>query len=91
MAKKTEQLMVRLTEEVMDELERIQETKGIKPADVARMGLVEVMQRLQAGAPAVNPELAQMVAKAEEHGLDLVAIIGDAIAGAAQPQEAKAS
>lgn len=91
MAKKSEQLMVRVTEEVMADLVEIEKVTGIKAADVARLGLVEVMRRLKAGAPAIEPELAQMVERAREHGVDLIGVLEGAIAKHGQPAEAIAS
>lgn len=86
--KKTEQLLVRLTEELMKEVEAVEVSTGIKGTEMARMGLVEVVRRLKARAPGVRPELALLLARAEEHGLDLLAVLEEAIAKHAQPVEA---
>lgn len=51
MSKKTSQINVAVTPELAQRAERIERKTGIKPTEMGRVGLVEVLNRLEGGMP----------------------------------------
>ena len=68
--KKTEQLGVRVTPEMCQRIARVEKRCGVKATEMCRLGLVEVLNRLESGMPAVlSASPAELRAIAECHAL----------------------
>lgn len=63
--------MVRITPATMAKVQAVAAATGQKPATLARMGLIELVNRLAEQAPAMAPEIAQIVAAATARGIDV--------------------
>jgi hypothetical protein len=77
--KNSEAIMVRVTPTIMREVEEAQRLSGLKPATLARMGLLEVVARLRAEAPEVSPDVARAIAVANARGIDVAKVLTDAL------------
>lgn len=64
-------IMVRITPAMMSKVQGVAAAIGQKPATLARMGLVELVNRLAAQAPELSPEISQVVAAAAARGIDV--------------------
>lgn len=71
--------MVRITPGIMARVELVAKRSGLKPASLARMGLLEVVDRLSAEAPEMDPEEAKAVAAARARGLNVRQVLTDAL------------
>lgn len=69
--KLSESIMVRVTPSDMVRIGTLARSSGVKPATLARMGLLELINRLSAQAPELSPEVAHMVAAAAARGVDV--------------------
>ncbi len=77
--KKSESIMVRITPELLQRVVGVSTRTGLPPAVLARMGLIEVTERLSAQAPEISPEIAAIVATARARGLDVRKVLTDAL------------
>lgn len=71
--------MVRITPSIMQQVAQVSAKAGLKPATLARMGLLEVVERLGAQAPEISPEIARAIASANERGVDVARVLTDAL------------
>lgn len=88
--KNTEAIMIRISPTLLERVEAVAAKTKLKPAALARMGLIEVVDRLAATTPVIDPALAAAVAAAKARGLDVEQILTAALeahteTGAAQP------
>lgn len=83
--------MVRLTPTDMRRVAAVAQVAGIKPATLAHMGLLEVVQRLEARAPEVPPEVATALASARARGVDVLRVLTDALEANVQAEAASAA
>lgn len=82
MSKKDEQINVAVPEALKLRAERLEKKTGIKPTEMGRVGLVEIMNRLEGGLPlmlTVSPEVLAAVAELYARGLDPVSILRNAM------------
>lgn len=77
--KSSEAIMVRVTPTQMVRVASVAAKSGIKPATMAKMGLLEVIDRLEAQAPGVDPLTAAMIANARARGIDVGAVLTAAL------------
>lgn len=75
----TANIMIRVSPGVLARVQAIAATTGIKPATLARMGLLELVERLGSKAPAVDPETAAMLETARLRGVDVRRVLADAL------------
>ena len=71
--------MVRITPSILMRVEATALRSGLKPATLARMGLLEVVDRLGAQAPEIAPEIARAIAAAAERGVDVAQVLADSL------------
>lgn len=72
-------IMVRITPTIMARVSAVAAQSGLKPATLARMGLLEVIERLSAQAPEISPEIARAIASARARGVDVQRVLTDAL------------
>lgn len=77
--KKTESIMVRVSPAILARVEAAAIKSGLKSATLARMGLIEVADRINASAPEMAPEIACAVAQARARGIDVTRVLTDAL------------
>jgi hypothetical protein len=80
--KKTEQINVAVTQALFDRASRLERKTGIKPTEMGRIGLVEVLNRLDVGLPpqpAISAEEAHAVQELRALGLDPLIILRNAL------------
>ena len=81
--KLSEQIMVRIAPSFMKRVGEVCVRKKVKPADLARQGLAEIVERYEAEAPLVDAETAALVAQARAMGINLSDLIRAALSAAA--------
>jgi hypothetical protein len=91
--KNSEAILIRITPSIRAKVEGVAAATTLKPATLARMGLIEIVERLGARAPEISPETARIVAAAAQRGVDVQRVLADALeaslaAQAAQPPAA---
>ena len=80
MSKKTEQINAAVTPADYARAKALERTHGIRATEMARIGLLEVMNRVEFGLPVITPAEAQLIAEARALGIDPVAAIRDRLA-----------
>jgi antitoxin component of RelBE/YafQ-DinJ toxin-antitoxin module len=82
MSKKDEQINVAVPEALKQRAERLEKKTGIKPTEMGRVGLVEVLNRLEGGLPlmlTVSPDVLRAVAECYAQRLDPLLILRNAL------------
>jgi hypothetical protein len=82
MSKKTEQINVAVTEALYKRVEAQEIKTGIKGTEMGRIGLVEVLNRIEGGLPlmlTVSPEVLRAVAECYAQRIDPLTILRNAL------------
>lgn len=86
--KKSQQLLVRITTDLEGRALKVERKTGIKPTEMCRVGLVEVLNRLEGGMPlimTVSADDLRAHAEVIALGLNPATVLRDAVAAHLTP------